>query len=477
MDKDSFSHDRDLEEILRGLESKKEEYPTELLAARRKLFMDQVEKYAPPESANERVEIDQKLLELFLRLKAINPEYPLQLLARRRALYKERIVEANRASVLQVLRSLLASVFGGWGTSPHATFTKFVRVSALALGIAMFAVMASALYGTGIPSSNSLLPQKEIFTGVLATPTSTSQAVVICRDGYEPPLCLIREFDNSHDLSYAGNGKARPAVAKDTFAGTGKIHHAAHINDGLYGPGASWVSNSPHSWIKIDLGTTTNVNTIAFGRDRLGSLNDGDPGDFVIAVATSDDVYANGNSSNDEREYVKVYDSKQAGFDGKISGGETVVAFFEMKRTRYIKITFENARTAIDEVEAFVSDPAVIAIESTRATERDDASLDASTPFPVNTPLPSDTGTAVAIDTLPPTETVTPLPTDPVTPVETPTPIDTPVPTDPVEPTIPAPTDTPVPPPSYTPILLPTDEPTPSDEQNTPVPEDPIGPQ
>lgn len=305
--------------------------------------------------------------------------------------------------------------------------------------------------------------------------TSTTQTVIIvCEDGSEPPLCLAGELNSDQDLTYAGNGTARPAVAKDSYVGYGKIHRAAHVNDGLYGPDTSWVSNSPNSWIKIDLGITTHINTVAFGRDRLGSLNDGDPGRFVIAVATSDDMYANGNSSNDEIEYIEVYDSEKAGFDGKISGAETVVALFELKQARFIKITFENARTAVDEVEAFVSDPSVVATKPTKASPKENSHPDAATPLVVYTPIPTDTAIAAPIDTLPPTETVTSIPTDPPTPVDTPiaidtaTPIDTPVPTEPTPPPI----DTPVPEPIHTPISFPTDEPVPTQETIEPVPDD-----
>ena len=99
-----------------------------------------------------------------------------------------------------------------------------------------------------------------------------------------------------------------------------------YLNDGLYGPGASWISNSAYSWIKIDLGKSTTINTVAFGRDRLGNFNDRDPGSFVIAVALSDNVYADGNSSNDYVEYTEVYDSEQVGFNGIVSGSETIQA-------------------------------------------------------------------------------------------------------------------------------------------------------
>jgi hypothetical protein len=472
MDNDSFSHDQDILDILKGVESQKVEYPPELLAARKKLFIEQVEQHTQLKSASDLVEKDHKLLNIFRSWKSVEPEYPSQMLARRRSLFKQRIAESIRNSVWHVLHSSLRNIFAGWVTSHRSTSRKFGPASALALAFAMAAFAAYAMYGNAIRSASPFLAQNQIFTPTSVSVTSTAQvAIIICSNGYEPPLCLSNEFDNRQHLTYAGNGKARPAVAKDSYSGSGQIHRAAHVNDGLYGPDASWVSDSPNSWVKIDLGTTTAINTVAFGRDRLGSLNDGDPGRFLIAVATSDDVYADGNSSNDGDEYVQVYDSKQAGFDGKISGAETVIALFDLKRARFIKITFENAHTAIDEVEAFVTDPSVAAFVPTKAPPRENSHPVASTPLAVYTPLPTDTAIAIPIDTLPPTETVTPMPTDPPTPVETPIPIDTPTP---IEPTVAPAVDTPIP--VYTPVSLPSDEAVPTDGPIGPGSDDWIDP-
>ena len=144
--------------------------------------------------------------------------------------------------------------------------------------------------------------------------TSDAREVKItCKPGAEPPLCLVGEYPQESKLTYQGNGSARPAVAKDAMSTSGLTHKAAYLNDGLYGPGASWISNSRNSWIKIDLGKPMKLNTVTFGRDRLGKLTGHNPGQFEIALALYDNVYANGNNSNDSREYQTVFNSKQAG--------------------------------------------------------------------------------------------------------------------------------------------------------------------
>jgi hypothetical protein len=285
---------------------------------------------------------------------------------------------------------------------------------------------------------------------MLPAPTSTLElAKTICKPGYLPPMCLARRFDKSSDLTFQGTGLARAAVAKDTVPGYHGIHEASYINDGLYGSGASWVSYSANSWIKIDLGQATIINMIKFGKDRLGNFIDHDPGQFTIAVALSDNVYANGDSTNDESEYQPVYDSEAVGFTGVVSGSETVQANFKPILARFVKITVTNPGAAIDEVEIFFLDRS----SSATATEKSKESH-----------KPQATLTITASSTTRPTDTSTPIPTDTSTPIPTDT--DTPIPTDtempiPTDSPTPIPTDTPEPLPTSIPESVPTDTPMP----------------
>ena len=57
------------------------------------------------------------------------------------------------------------------------------------------------------------------------------------------------------------------------------------------------------SWFKIDLGRTVLIDSITFGRGRIaGAFDDRDPGQFTIEVASSDNVYSNGDDTNDGAE-------------------------------------------------------------------------------------------------------------------------------------------------------------------------------
>jgi len=323
--------------------------------------------------------------------------------------------------------------------------TMTMMRTSLVVIVLMLAVFVGSLWRSPTPLSSS--SQTEVSQPGLTTIGTGEVAQVICKPGYLPPLCLAKEFDKSEDLTFPGNGAARPAVAKDTLPGYSGVHKPAYVNDGLYGPGASWISNSPYSWIKIDMGKVTTINTVAFGRDRLGNFNDRDPGQFVIAVALSDNVYADGNSSNDYMEYTEVYNSDQAGFNGVVSGSETIWASFSPVRARYVKITFENAGTAVDEIEVYMVRPPAVTVPPTKKPKDDQpgvasTSIPANTPVPTSSAIPKSTSTPVPTDPPPPTNTAIPPPTDP--------PPTNPPPTDPPPPTDSPPTDAQLPPPPDT---------------------------
>jgi len=453
-------------EVLERLKTAPAEYPPDLLAARRAAFLAQIEQHNTVEVAEELPVQNRSLASLLDRLKSIEIEYPLKLWSARRATFLKQI-SRERVSILDALRSAFQNILDQVKT-PQAPMMKLMRSSLIVAGILVATFVGSLLYGNqGGKLFSPPLAQTEVSQPIVATNTVES-AEVICKPGYLPPLCLAQEFDKGQDLTFQGNGSARPAVAKDTIPGYSNIHRASYVNDGLYGAGASWISNSAYSWIKIDLGKTTKINTITFGRDRLGNYNDRDPGQFVIAVALSDNIYADGNSTNDFFEYTKVYDSEQAGFDGVVSGSETIKADFAPTEARFVKITFENPGTAIDEVEAFMVQPPSLVYIPTQKS-RDNQPRPTWTPIPTDTLVPTDTPTPIPTDTPLPTDTPTPVPTNTPQPTNTPTPTD--LPTNTPRPThTPRPTNTPTPQPTETPV--PTNTPQPTDTPqptNTPV--------
>jgi len=441
---------------LQGLQSVKAEYPPELLAARRAAFVAQIEQRSRVEVKEELTAKDQDIIKLFKSLKSIEPEYPSNLMAARRSAFRRQIALGGRISLLEAVSSFIRSLFL-YKVKPLSMPAMNMMRTSLVVVVLMMATFVGSLLGNREQLLSPSPTQAEVAQpGPVFAATSTGEvAEVICKPGYLPPLCLTKEFDKSEDLTFQGNGAAQPAVAKDTLPGYSGVHKAAFVNDGLYGPGTSWVSNSAYSWIKIDLGKAATINTVTFGRDRLGNFNDRDPGQFVIAVALSDNIYADGNSNNDYVEYTKVYDSEQTGFSGLVSGSETIRASFGPVMARFVKIVFTNAGTAVDEVEVFMAQPPVLADHPTRKPTDDVSGAD-SPPVFVNTSVP--TSTARPMPTNPPLPTNTPIPL----PTNTPQPTDTPVP--------PPNTSTPIPPTDIPPTDVPPTEVPPTDVPPTDVP-------
>ena len=120
--------------------------------------------------------------------------------------------------------------------------------------------------------------------------------------------------------------------------------------------------------MKIDLGREVWIDTVQFGRDRLAFFNDRDPGQFTIAVALSDNVYANGDDSDDHLEYTQVFDSATLGFDGQIDGPQTIQARFPSVLARYIKLTVAQAEAAIDEIEVFAAQTVGVTVRNVEPT-------------------------------------------------------------------------------------------------------------
>lgn len=453
---------------LEGLQSARAEYPPELLTARRAAFLSQVEQQSRVEVREELYPEDQDLLKLFKSFKAVEADYPAQMMAARRTALKREMARQNSISLLEAIQSSIRSLFQFTVKVPSIPTMSMMRTSLVVALLMLLAFVGSVLGNRGPLLSPAQTPAENTQPVVAAVlPTITEEPTkVICKPGYLPPLCLAKEVNNDQDLTDVRNGTARPAVAKDTLPGHNGIHRAAYVNDGLYGPGASWISNSAYSWIKIDLGKPTTINTITFGRDRLGNFNDRDPGQFVIAVALSDNVYADGNSSNDYIEYTQVYSSEQTGFSGVVSGSETIKAYFAPVTARFIKITFTNAGTAIDEVEAFMAQPPLLANEPTKKPQDDEPVIvapAANTAIPVATNPPP---TAVPPTDIPPTK----VPPTKVPPTDIP-PTDIPptkVPPTKVPPTEIPPTD--IPPTRIPPTPIPPTDIPPTDIPPTDIP-------
>ena len=383
-------------------------------------------------------------------LKSAEVEYPPDLLAARRAAFLaelEQVASAKHISLLDKIRTSLQSLFQNQITIPSMRLPKVMQTSLIVASLLVIALIASLLFRPA---------------GGYLSPSSASQiAAILCKPGDHEPPCPQLLLNPSQDLANHGKGVAQAAVSKDASFGSAGIHQAAYANDGR--SDTSWVSNSPDSWIKIDLGKVTTISSVSLQKGNLDSSQENNPGQFVIAVAQSD-FYSDGNSSNDYTEYAQVFNSAQTGFNGTLSNAETIRTVFSPVKARYVKITFEKAGAAISEVGVFTVQPSVLAELPTRTPQENVSEVtstlvptetlmptDSATPLPTDTQITTDTPSTVLAntllpsptDTLPPSNTPTPVPTDTLLPTASGT--AAPLPTEPL------PSDTPIPSPAVVP--------------------------
>jgi hypothetical protein len=203
----------------------------------------------------------------------------------------------------------------------------------------------------GMKTKNVLAGLVTVGASVLFSVTSNAAVISIVdvptlvggqlqKPGYGSDQGAYRAYDTSTNLAYNGS----VPVVSSTISGYPAIHNAAFLNDGYYGNGSSWISNSSNSWIIVDLGSSHLINSVSFGRDRLGYFDDRDPGQFTISLSM--DQYSG---------YSVVADSSILSFSGNISGNDTILTTFNPVDARYVKLTFANDGVAIDELGVFAA--------------------------------------------------------------------------------------------------------------------------
>jgi hypothetical protein len=430
--------DREIIELLMDWGSHEATYPTELLAARRAAYREQVERLVAEAAGEEWSPADQEIVRLLGIVKSAQANYPAGLLAARYSASVRQMETVGYTSVADGFRLFLRRIFQSETKNQPLSAAGFMRLSLVVASLIAGLFLRS--WFTHTQPFRTASPVQVAGTPTSILPTSTSEAAIPGCQPDDQTSCLPGKLDPGQDLADPGNGVARPAVSKDTYP----VHPASYVNDGR--GDASWVSRSTDSWIKIDLGQVRTINTVSLEKGQPVSAHYDDPGGFVIAVALSD-VYADGNSSDDDQEYAQVFHSEGAG--DTVSDTEFISTHFSPVEARFVKITFEREGAAIDEVRVFLAAAPVLAQQPTRTPRPARPGITLIAP-PTNTLLATATSTSVPSETPVPTDTPTVMPTTTAAPSQTPTNL---------------------PDPSDTPIVLPTDTPPPTDTSTAaPIP-------
>lgn len=92
--------------------------------------------------------------------------------------------------------------------------------------------------------------------------------------GTQPCLDELEVFGEDSKLNLALAGSGAKAAASSLLPGY-PIHQIAHLNDGRYGNGASWISNEPGTgWARIEFPKVTSIQRVVWGRDRESKYTD-----------------------------------------------------------------------------------------------------------------------------------------------------------------------------------------------------------
>ena len=116
---------------------------------------------------------------------------------------------------------------------------------------------------------------------------------VLATTSAEPCLDELEVFSVDAPRNVALASAGAKATASSVYAQGGlPIHQIAHLNDGQYGNGRSWISAEPgQGWAQIELADVTTIDRVAWARDREGRYADRLATRYKIEVATELDQW------------------------------------------------------------------------------------------------------------------------------------------------------------------------------------------
>ncbi len=119
------------------------------------------------------------------------------------------------------------------------------------------------------------------------TPTEARFVRLVIHDSDQGQPCIdeleVYGPESGKNLALASGGAK--AMASSCLPGY-TIHQIAHLNDGLYGNGHSWIAaGTRDEWAQIELPKTATVAKLVFSRDREGRYRDRMPGRIEIRVS------------------------------------------------------------------------------------------------------------------------------------------------------------------------------------------------
>lgn len=92
-----------------------------------------------------------------------------------------------------------------------------------------------------------------------------------------------------------------------------RIHALRHLNDGIYGNGHSWISDTPGAgWVELEFPAAIRINRVVWSRDREGKFTDRLATEYRIETATEPGAWQLATSSADRTPLVALPDENPA---------------------------------------------------------------------------------------------------------------------------------------------------------------------
>jgi mono/diheme cytochrome c family protein len=120
-------------------------------------------------------------------------------------------------------------------------------------------------------------------------------------NGVEPCIDELEVFTTgSKPVNVALASAGAKARSSGDYAGAPDIHRLAHVNDGRYGNGRSWISNKVgRGWVEIEFADAATIDRVVWARDREGQFTDRLATRYRIDVSTDGESWSVVASSDD----------------------------------------------------------------------------------------------------------------------------------------------------------------------------------
>jgi len=139
---------------------------------------------------------------------------------------------------------------------------------------------------------------------------------ILDTNSLEPCIDELEVFDTQgRNVALAAAGGVPAASGSLVTAG---VHELAHVNDGQYGNGRSWMAATrKDGWVTIEFAEPATIDRIVWGRDRTGKFTDRVPVAYRIEVSAA-------AGADDAAGWTLVADATdRVAFGGKPAAGET----------------------------------------------------------------------------------------------------------------------------------------------------------